>query len=36
MILLAIVSRLSAPPGGGHTPCSRALLRTAVRSSRLL
>ena len=36
MILLAIVSSVSLPPGGGHTPISRALLRTAVRSSRLL
>jgi len=36
MILLAMVSRVSLPPGGGHTPISRALFRTAARSSRLL
>src|SRR5439155_17928041 len=35
-ILFACVRSVSAPPGGGHTPVSLALVRMAARSSRLL
>ena len=34
-ILFACVRSVSAPPGGGHTPVSLALVRMAARWSRL-